>query len=49
MDFLHQLSGSGDFMPHGSCDLRNHGEVWLHIISEALIQRKKLRLQGTKA
>jgi PAS domain S-box-containing protein len=37
MDFLRQLFGSGDFMPHGYCYLWNPGLVWLHVISDALI------------
>lgn len=37
MDFLRQLFGSGDFMPHGYCYLWNPGVVWLHVISDALI------------
>jgi DNA-binding NtrC family response regulator len=30
MDFLRQLFGSGDFMPHGYCYMWNPGLVWLH-------------------
>lgn len=37
MDFLRQLSGPGDFMPHGYCYLWNPGVVWLHVISDGLI------------
>ena len=37
MDFLRQLFGPGDFMPHGYCYLWNPGLVWLHVISDVLI------------
>src|SRR5579863_900540 len=37
MDFLRQLFGPGDFMPHGYCYLWNPGLVWLHVISDMLI------------
>jgi PAS domain S-box-containing protein len=37
MDFLRQLFGPGDFMPHGYRYLWNPGFVWLHAISDALI------------
>ena len=37
MDFLRQLFGPGDFMPHGYCYLWNPGLVWLHVISDTLI------------
>jgi PAS domain S-box-containing protein len=37
MDFLRQLFGSSDFMPHGYCYLWNAGLVWLHVVSDALI------------
>jgi two-component system NtrC family sensor kinase len=37
MDFLRQLFGSGDFMPHRYCSLWNPGLVWLHAISNVLI------------
>jgi PAS domain S-box-containing protein len=37
MDFVRQLFGPGDFMPHGYCYLWNPGLVWLHVISDVLI------------
>jgi PAS domain S-box-containing protein len=37
MDFLRQLFGAGEFMPHGYCYLWNPGMVWLHVISDSLI------------
>jgi len=37
MDFLRQLFGPGDFMPHGYCYLWNPGLVWLHVVSDMLI------------
>ena len=37
MDFLRQLFGSGNFMPHGYCYLWNPGVVWLHVIADTLI------------
>src|SRR5277367_2152045 len=37
MDFLRQLFGAGEFMPHGYCYLWNPGLVWLHVISDSLI------------
>lgn len=37
MDFMRQLFGPGDFMPHGYCYLWNPGLVWLHVISDSLI------------
>jgi PAS domain S-box-containing protein len=37
MDFLRQLFGPDDFMPHGYCYLWNPGLVWLHVISDTLI------------
>jgi PAS domain S-box-containing protein len=37
MDFLRQLFGPGEFMPHGYCYLWNPGLVWLHVISDTLI------------
>lgn len=37
MDFLRQIFGSGDFMPHGYCYLWNARLVWLHIISDSQI------------
>jgi PAS domain S-box-containing protein len=37
MDFVRQLFGPGEFMPHGYCYLWNPGLVWLHVISDALI------------
>ncbi len=37
MDFLRQLFGPGEFMPHRYCYLWNPGLVWLHVISDTLI------------
>lgn len=37
MDFLRQLFGPGEFMPHGYCYLWDPGLVWLHVISDTLI------------
>src|SRR5271156_141419 len=37
MDFLRQLFGAGEFMPHGYCYMWNPGLVWLHVISDSLI------------
>jgi PAS domain S-box-containing protein len=37
MDFLRQLFGPGEFMPHGYCYLWNPGLVWLQVVSDALI------------
>jgi PAS domain S-box-containing protein len=37
MDFLRQLFGPGEFMPHGYCYLWNPGLVWLQVISDTLI------------
>ncbi len=37
MDFLGQLFGPGDFMPHGYCYMWNPGLVWLNVISDSLI------------
>jgi hypothetical protein len=37
MDFLRQLFGPGEFMPHGYCYLWNPGLVCLHVISDTLI------------
>jgi PAS domain S-box-containing protein len=37
MDFLRQLFGPGEFMPHGYCYLWEPGLVWLHVISDTLI------------
>ncbi len=37
MDFLRQLFGPGDFMPHGYCYMWNPGLVWLNVISDSLI------------
>lgn len=37
MDFLRQLFGPGDFMPHGFCYQWNAGLIWLHVISDSLI------------
>jgi len=37
MDFLRQLFGPGEFMPHGYCYLWIPGLVWLHVISDTLI------------
>jgi PAS domain S-box-containing protein len=37
MDFLRQIFGSGDYMPHGYCYLWNIRLVWLHVISDSLI------------
>lgn len=37
MDFLRQLFGPGEFMPHGYCYLWNPGLVWLHVIFDTLI------------
>jgi PAS domain S-box-containing protein len=37
MDFLRQLFGPGEFMPHGYRYLWNPGLVWLHVISDTLI------------
>jgi PAS domain S-box-containing protein len=37
MDFLQQVFGAGDFMPHGYCYLWHPGLVWLHVISDSLI------------
>ena len=37
MDFLRQVFGAGEFMPHGYCYIWNPGLVWLHVISDSLI------------
>jgi PAS domain S-box-containing protein len=37
MDFLRQLFGPGDFMPHGYCYLWNAQLVWLNVLSDSLI------------
>jgi PAS domain S-box-containing protein len=37
MDFLRQVFGAGEFMPHGYCYMWNPGLVWLHVISDSLI------------
>jgi PAS domain S-box-containing protein len=37
MDFLRQLFGPSDFMPHGFCYQWNAGLVWLHVISDSMI------------
>src|SRR5580658_4109630 len=37
MDFLRQVFGAGEFMPHGYCYMWNPGLVWLHMISDSLI------------
>lgn len=37
MDFLRQLFGPGEFMPHRYCYLWNPGLVWLHVIFDTLI------------
>ncbi|HTZ74545.1 MAG TPA: PAS domain S-box protein [Candidatus Aquilonibacter sp.] len=37
MDFLKQIFGSSDYMPHGYCYLWNSHLVWLHVISDSLI------------
>jgi PAS domain S-box-containing protein len=37
MEFLKQLIGPNDFMPHGYCYLWNPGLVWLHVLSDAAI------------
>ena len=37
MDFIGQVFGSGDFRPHGYCDLWDPGLVWLDVISDSLI------------
>src|ERR1700722_16601132 len=37
MDFLRQIFGSGDYMPHGYCYLWNIRLVSLHVISDSLI------------
>ena len=44
MDFLRQLFGPGEFMPHGYCYLWNPGLVWLHVISDALIAASYLTI-----
>src|SRR5271156_5355526 len=36
MDFLRQLFGAGEFMPHGYCYMWNPGLVWLRVISDSL-------------
>jgi PAS domain S-box-containing protein len=37
MDFLRQVFGAGEFMPHGYCYMWNPGLVWLHVLSDSLI------------
>jgi PAS domain S-box-containing protein len=37
MDFLRQVFGAGEFMPHGYCYMWNPGLVWLHVVSDSLI------------
>lgn len=37
MDFLKQIFGPNDFMPHGFCYQWNPVLVWLHVISDSLI------------
>lgn len=37
MDFLRQIFGPGDFMPHGYCYLWNPALVWLNVISDSVI------------
>jgi PAS domain S-box-containing protein len=37
MDFIRQLFGAGECMPHGYCYMWNPGLVWLHVISDSLI------------
>jgi PAS domain S-box-containing protein len=37
VDFLRQLFGPGDFMPHGYCYLWNSQLVWLNVLSDSLI------------
>lgn len=37
MDFLRQLFGPGDFMPHGYCYLWNAQLMWLNVLADSLI------------
>ena len=37
MEFLQQIFGPGDFMPHGYCYLWNPALVWLNVLSDSVI------------
>jgi len=37
VDFLRQIFGPGDFMPHGYCYLWNPALVWLNVVSDSVI------------
>ena len=47
MDFLRQLFGAGEFMPHGYCYRWNPGLVWPHAISDSLIALAYLTIPFT--
>jgi PAS domain S-box-containing protein len=47
MDFLKQIFGSGDYMPHGYCYLWNSHLVWLHVIADSLIALSYFTIPAT--